>query len=119
MAQAFKPGTPITYISESTAGPFAAVFEDNGGIGFFFALDTDGGGERILDALLIYNAHSGLSREEESTLEIGWSADGQKAMLRINGTAHAIFDFEARMGTCRTNIPGPKQWRREQWVDVA
>jgi hypothetical protein len=118
MAQTFRPGIPVTYISESTAGPFAAVFEDNGGIAFFYALDTDGA-ERILDALLIYNAHSGLDREQDSALEIQWSADGWKAMLTINGAAHAIFDFAEKIGSCRTNIPGPRQWRREPWVDVA
>jgi hypothetical protein len=43
-------------------------------------------------------------------------------MLTINGRAHAVFDFAAKRGYCRTGFPPPsKRWSAEghAWDDAA
>jgi hypothetical protein len=46
-----------------------------------------------------------LDRTKPSTIKIGWSLDNQKAVLLINEYPHAVFDFSAEQGYCRTGFP--------------
>lgn len=89
-------------------GPFVAVFEDDGDTGYFYALDTQSEGNRIQDALHIYNVASVSDRARPSIVKIGWSQDSRKVVLLINAYPHAVFDFSARQGFCRTGFPPPR-----------
>ena len=107
MSHMFLPGDETWISSQAPVGPFGAVFEDDGTMGFLYAVEREGGGPVLLDALHIYNVRSVTDREIESELEIRWTADGQHAALLINDYAHAVFDFTARRGFCRTGLPAP------------
>lgn len=123
MPQQFLPGDETWYATDSPASTYSAVFEDDGGTAYFYAFDRAGnGGEgAILDACHVYDVRDVVDREVESVAEIRWSADGLKAALYINGYAHAVLDFAARRGYCRSNWPRPGgAWRapeRAPWDD--
>lgn len=105
-SQSFKVGQPLVVDADSPEGRYAAVFEDDGEMGCFYAIDTDvEDGNPVQDALLVYVAADVSDAELQSTLEIGWSADGAKALLLINDTPHAAFDFSARQGWCLSGLP--------------
>jgi len=40
-------------------------------------------------------------------VQLVWSQDGLKAALLVNRYPHAVFDFAARRGYCRTGFPPP------------
>ncbi|HEU0124184.1 MAG TPA: DUF2251 domain-containing protein [Bryobacteraceae bacterium] len=115
-------GEGAMVISESAVEPLTSFFEDDGETGYFYALDSRED-EQILDALHIYNVESVVDRHRESEIEIIWSADALKSMLLINGQPHAVFDFSARRGYCRTGFPNFPQsssdWQRyrHEWDD--
>lgn len=88
-------------------GSYAAVFEDNGETGYFYAVDAAQQGQTIRDSLHIYDVADVTDREKPSVIEIGWAKDSQKAVLLINGYPHAIFDFASKQGYCRTGFPEP------------
>lgn len=86
---------------------YVAIFEDDGDTGYFYALDPSLKGNPIQDAVHIYNTSNVADREKSSVVKIGWSNDSRKVVLFINGYPHAIFDFEAKRGYCRTGFPPP------------
>ncbi len=123
-SQSFKVGQPLVVDADSPDGRYAAVFEDDGEMGCFYAIDTDvEDGNPVQDALLVYVAADVTDAELQSTLEIGWSADGAKALLLINDMPHAAFDFDQRQGWCLSGQPekavnkawskGPRAWSDE------
>jgi len=76
----------------------------------------------ICDAIHIYNAGNVADGHVASKIEIVWSDDGLKSGLLINGYFHAVFDFEARRGYCRTGFPpSNKRWTKHEndWSDGA
>jgi hypothetical protein len=96
------------------------VFEDDGDTGYFYAMDMARSDNPIVDALHIYNATNVTDRHIPSTVQIVWSADDLKAMLLINRYPHAVFDFAAKRGYCRTAFPPPdKRWTAHghEWDD--
>lgn len=104
--EAFRAGQPLVVDADSPIGRYATVFEDDGDAGCFYAVDTDvEDGNPVQDALLVYVAADVTDAELPSTLEIGWSRDGLKALLLINDTPHAAFDFERRQGWCLSGLP--------------
>ena len=114
-------GQPVVVDADSPAGRYAAVFEDDGETGLFYAIDTDvEDANPVQDALLVYVAADVTDAAIESTLEIGWSDDGARALLLINDQPHAAFDFARRQGWCLTGLPeaamnkawskAPRQW---------
>jgi len=122
--ESFKAGQPLVVDADSPIGRYATVFEDDGQVGCFYAVDTDvEDGNPVQDALLVYVAADVTDAELPSTLEIGWSADGLKALLLINDTPHAAFDFGRRQGWCLSGMPeaavnkawspGPRAWSDE------
>jgi hypothetical protein len=76
----------------------------------------------VQDTLLVYVCADVADAEMASTLEIGWSDDGLKALLLINDAPHAAFDFARRQGWCLTALPEAavaKAWSKapRQWSD--
>ena len=105
-SHALKVGHAVVVDADSPAGRYAVVFEDDGATGSFHAVDTDvEEGNPVQDALLVYVAADVIDADQASTLEIGWSDDGAKALLLINDAPHAAFDFAARQGWCQLGLP--------------
>jgi hypothetical protein len=103
----FFVGKPTVVAADSPTEPFGCVFEDDGETGYFYAWDFHLKENNIVDALHIYNVGSVIDRDLESVVEIVWLPDRLKALLRINGYAHAVFDFSVKRGYCRNNYPNP------------
>ena len=119
--QEMQVGKPTVIEAPSPTPPFVVVFEDDGSTGYFYAVDMSR--EKIIDALHIYNVISIADRHLPSKIEIVWSQDDKKAELLINGHPHAIFDFEAQRGYCRTGFPPPSKngWTKHghEWDNAA
>ena len=122
--ESLRVGQPLVVDADSPDGRHAAVFEDDGEMGCFYAIDTDvEDGNPIQDALHVYDAANVTDAHLESTVEIGWSDDGLKVLLLINDHPHAAFDFERRQGWCQTGSPpaasasgwskAPRQWSED------
>ena len=104
--ETLRVGQSLVVDADSPIGRYATVFEDDGNTGYFYAIDTDvEDGNPIQDALHVYDVASVTDAELPSTLEIGWSEDGLKALLLINDQPHAAFDFARRQGWCQTGLP--------------
>ena len=122
-SETLKVGRPLVVDADSPAGRYAAVFEDDGATGCLYAVDTDvEDGPPVRDALLVYVAAEVIDAQVASTLEIGWSDDGLKALLLINDEPHAAFDFARRQGWCLSGEPAapatgwskaPRQWSED------
>ena len=117
-------GTALVVEAQAPEQPFVAVFEDDGDTGYFYAVDPSADDNPIQDALHIYNAADVADRETPSEVKIGWSQDSKKVVLLINDYPHAIFDFEAKRGYCRTGFPPAPEntpWGRHghEWSDAA
>jgi hypothetical protein len=98
------------------------VFEDDGRTGYFYALDLSRKENVIVDALHIYDVTHVVDKDKSSIVQFVWSTDGRKSALSINGYVHAVFDFDARRGYCRSNFPPPgKSWSQagHNWEDSA
>jgi hypothetical protein len=103
-------------------GSFAVVFEDDGDAGYFYALDKSHSSQPIQDAMHIYNVANVADKNRPSIVELGWSFDAHKAILLIDNYAHAIFDFSAKRGYCRTGFPPASEsngWQGHDWDDSA
>jgi hypothetical protein len=119
-------GTPTIIPIDSPNGRYSAFFEDDGDVGYFYALDLSRSADKILDAVHIYNVANVTDRDRPSQVDIVWSEDGTKCALLINEYPHAAFDFSAKRGYCRTNFPNFKEpedgnWRKadHSWSDEA
>ena len=124
---AFRPGRAFLS-SNSSAVPWTVVFEDEGVAGYFYACDRSQETQEnsILDAMLIYNVGSLKDAEVERLATVEWSRDGQRAVLYLDGTAQALFDFAQHRGFCRMNFPNfiaeqGDPWMKEShaWSDAA
>ena len=114
--QEIRVGEPTFIDAASPSMPFAVIFEDNGETGYFYALDKTRTDNPIVDALHIYNVVSVTDKHLSSKIELVWSSDDKKAALLINRYPHAIFDFEAKRGYCRTGFPPPS---KGGWTDFS
>lgn len=113
-------GENIVLDSVSPTTPYGVVFEDDGETGYLYGLDLSQDGQKIVDALQIYNVKSVVDRYKPSRIRIIWSGDGVKSALYVNDVAHAVFDFNARRGWCRSGFPQPKgDWSAvgHEWDD--
>jgi hypothetical protein len=119
----FSPGRAFLS-SDSPAVPWTVVFEDEGIAAYFYACDRSQQTQEasILDAMLIYNV--GALAASDAELErpvseriatVEWSRDGLQAVLYLDGTAQALFDFVARCGYCRMNFPNFLSDRGDTW----
>ncbi len=115
-------GEEKSIFGESHKGRFATVFEDDGETGYFYALDAEKSDNQICDAVHIYNIKDVVDKDIPSKIEIVWSEDGLKSALLINDFPHAVFDFSAQRGYCRTNFPpSDENWTKfeHEWTDEA
>ena len=112
----FRPGKAFLS-SPSPAVPWTVVFEDEGIAGYFYACDRSQTTqeESILDAMLIYNVGTMQTPEAERLASVAWSRDGQQAVLYLDGTAQALFDFAAHTGMCRMDFPNFLQEQGDTW----
>jgi hypothetical protein len=121
--QQIRVGEPAVIQGASPTPPLVVVFEDDGETGYFYALDTSRADNPIVDSLHIYDVANVFDRHLPSTVEIVWSQDDRKAALLINKYPHAIFDFTARRGYCRSGFPPPAAngWTQHghEWEDSA
>jgi hypothetical protein len=120
--QTITVGTPITIEGVSPSAPYGVVFEDDGRTGYLYGLDFGREDQPIVDALHIYNVEQVADQDKPSLVQLVWSLDGLKAALLINKYPHAVFNFEARRGYCRTNSPPPdRRWTEydHAWDDGA
>ena len=80
--------------------------------------------------MLIYNVASLKNAEGEAGPEriaaVEWSRDGFQAVLYLDGTAQALFDFNQHQGYCRLNFPNfiaeqGDPWNKENhaWNEAA
>ena len=118
----FRVGEPTVLESSSPSQPVAAVFEDDGDTGYFYALELDDRENPIRDALAIYNVDQVVDRDTPSVVQIVWSSDGLKAGLIVNRHPHAVLDFAARHAVCRTGFAVPDEshgWSGHDWDDAA
>ena len=123
----FHPGRAFLSVNSPTV-PWTVVFEDEGIAGYFYACDRsrETQEESILDAMLIYNVGSMQNPEAERLAAVEWSKDGFQAVLYLDGTAQALFDFNSHMGFCRMNFPNfiaepgdPWQKENHAWNEAA
>lgn len=116
-------GQALVVEAPAQDGTFVMVFEDDGDTGYCYALDTGSTDNPIQDALHIYNVADVTDRAKPSNIKIGWSLDHGKAVLLINDYPHAIVDFQAKQGYCRTGFPPPADngWSvaGHEWDDAA
>ena len=128
MGQRVYLGMPTVVEAYADRSPYAALFEDDGEIAYFYAMDTRLGEQAVLDAVHVYNvcevldhAHDGLDLHVPGEVEIVWSPDQARVALLINGHPHAAFDFTARRAYCRSNFPPGSRWSEagHAWDDAA
>ncbi len=112
----FRPGRAFLS-SNSPVVPWTVVFEDEGVAGDFYACDRSQTTQEdsILDAMLIYNVGALKDVETERLAAVEWSADGQQAVLYLDGTAQALFDFREHRGYCRMDFPNFLGEQGETW----
>ncbi len=112
----FRPGRAFLS-SNSPVVPWTVVFEDEGVAGYFYACDRSQTTQEdsILDAMLIYNVGVLKDVETERLAAVEWSADGQQAVLYLDGTAQALFDFREHRGYCRMDFPNFLGEQGETW----
>lgn len=111
----FQPGDHAFLASDAPGHQHGAVFEDDGETGYFYAVDLTRSENRVLDAVHIYNVANVTDRDRPSVLSIVWSGDGMKCALLINEYPHAVFDFSAQRGFCRTNFPNFPDHNDDCW----
>ncbi|HEU5342611.1 DUF2251 domain-containing protein [Edaphobacter sp.] len=119
----FTPGRAFLSVDSSIV-PWTVVFEDEGVAGYFYACDRsqEKHEHSILDAMLIYNvaalakSDAELKRPEPQRIAtVEWSRDGLKAVLYLDGTPQALYDFDARAGYCRMNFPNFLEEKGDTW----
>ena len=103
--QVITVGEPVVVEGKSPSTDYCVVFEDDGETGYLYAVDLATPEQMIMDAVHIYNVCDVTDRHKPSIVRLAWSRDGLKAMLTINAYPHAIFDFHAQNGYCRTGFP--------------
>ncbi len=102
----FKVGDK-TFIDSVAENNNAVCFEDNSETGYFYAVNIDDG-QKIFDALHIYDVANVIDRHKPSFIKILWSEDLTKAFLSINNYYYAVFDFNTKAGYCRNGFPESK-----------
>ena len=111
----FTVGTEGFLASDSPAGDYSAVFEDDGETGYFYAYELVRE-DPILDSLLVYNVANVVNRTRSVTISIVWSDSGMQCALLIENYPHAAFDFEKRRGYCRANFPNFADVPSQSWI---
>jgi hypothetical protein len=118
MGQTLHLGAPTVIESAAEGTPFAAIFEDDGKVAYFYGLDTRLG-DQVLDAVHVYNVGTILDHPTPDLdvhlpcdVQIVWSEAQDRVALVLNGRPHAVFDFVAKRGYCRSNFPAGSSWSK-------
>ena len=109
------PGNKAALGVNSPSREFAAIFEDDGRTAHFYALNGFREAPRILDVVHIYTLEQVSERQTACYVRIVWSAAGDRVLLTIDGYPHAVFDFVASRGYCRSNSPNFARGVRDDW----
>ncbi|HEX4682493.1 MAG TPA: DUF2251 domain-containing protein [Gemmatimonadaceae bacterium] len=124
MGEVLRLGAPTVIESYADKSPYGAVFEDDGKLGYFYAVDTRSGDSAVLDALCVYHITAVVNHPTPELdafhhydARIVWSADQQHVALLLDGYAHAAFDFEHKRAYCRSNFPTGSAWSPEHAWD--
>lgn len=106
-----RVGQPAADETETVVGSFppaakglGAVFEDDGTTGYLYAVER-GDELELLDALHVYDVADVADPEQPVTVQLFWNEPETAVVLLLNGASHALFDFQRRMGFCRTAYP--------------
>lgn len=113
--QSLRTGTKRVIRAMSPCGGFLALFEDDGSTGYFYALNAHGEDRKILDLLCIYLLEQVAEDAEQHKVQIQWSEDGLRVMLKIDDYPHAVFDFAGKQGYCRMNYPNVPRRFGDDW----
>jgi len=118
MGQTLHLGAPTVIESAAERSPYAALFEDDGKVAYFYGLDTRLG-DQVLDAVHVYNVGTVLDHPSPDLdvhlpcdVQIIWSETQERVALLLNGKPHAAFDFIAKRGYCRSNFPAASSWSK-------
>src|SRR4051812_41264748 len=100
MGQIAHLGVPTVVESSATHAPFAALFEDDGKVAFFYGLDSSQGPQTVVDSVHVYHVGSVLDHptpeldvHEPCDVDLVWSPDEHRVALLLNHRPHAVFDF--------------------------
>jgi hypothetical protein len=92
---------------------------DDGKVAYFYGLDTRLG-DQVLDAVHVYNVGTVLDHPTPDLdvhlpcdVQIIWSETQERVALLLNGRPHAVFDFVAKRGYCRSNFPASSSWSKD------
>jgi hypothetical protein len=127
MGQTLHLGAPTVIESAAERTPYAALFEDDGKVAYFYGLDTRLG-DQVLDAVHVYNVGVVLDHPTAELdvhlpcdVQILWSENQDRVALLLNGKPHAAFDFVAKRGYCRSNFPASSSWSKDGhgWDETA
>jgi hypothetical protein len=117
MGQTLHLGAPTVIESYADKTPYGAVFEDDGKLGYFYALDMRLGDPMVLDALCVYHITAVVNHPTPELdafrpcdVRVVWSDDQQHVALLLDGYPHAAFDFEHHRACCRSNFPAGSAW---------
>jgi hypothetical protein len=128
MGQKLHLGMPTAIESAADRTPYAAVFEDDGKVAYFYGLDTRLGSQPVLDSVYVYHVSSILDHPTPDLdvhvpcdVEIVWSADQERVALLLNGHPYAAFDFAGKHAYCKSNFPPGSRWSASghAWDDHA
>jgi hypothetical protein len=110
--QSYTAGEDTFIECNSNENNYGVVFEDDTDTGYFYAIELEPGtgGQRIVDALHIYNLEDIPEEERNGVVKIIWSTDWWRCALIINNYCHAVFDFEHQGGYCRNEFPPPNEF---------
>lgn len=117
MSDVLHLGAPTVIESYADKTSYGAVFEDDGKLAYFYAIDTRLPEPSVLDAVYVYNITSVLDQRVPELdafhpydARIVWSADQQQVALLLDGYPHAAFDFAHKRAYCRSNFPSGSTW---------
>jgi hypothetical protein len=113
-------GVPIVVKAVPKENRYGVVFEDDGNTGYLYGLDQAQRDMPIVDALHIYNVVEP-RRGHNITVKIVWNADHTGAILFVQDSPQAVFDFARSQMCCRTGFPptGESGWYvSHDWDDA-
>ena len=106
------PGQKVFLDSYSPENSYGVAFEDDGESGYFYALEktAQSNQPRILDALHIFESAERMDDNKPVELMIVWTTDWLKCALILDGSCHALFDFENQGGYNINEFPPPNSF---------
>ena len=104
MGQTLHLGAPIVIEAYADRSPYGALFEDDGKVAYFYALDTRLGAQSVLDAVYVYNVTDVLNHPQPSYRTGEFVAHLATKKIRVSGKL--VRRFCAHHGIARDMRPG-------------